>query len=269
MTQAHLKPVWQISRGDERPCLLSDRELLMLAELGHLQANDLLWRSRFEGWRTVRSLMGDLTTPPLPPSILQKDRPKICAKASSLSWSTHRHSGRVDLETFVGRAKQPRNLVGLLAAVILVGALGIACHKSFATDTQPAIRNSASNEPPPVSIEPSQPKPDPTLANAVTPLESNHAELEGGIVVRTVRVLSIDNLEPSDASASVPNPAPEAPSNSVPLPTKKPAIPNQSLNTAGLMRANTVVSQTANADAPVVHDRPSEITLGFRTMDGL
>ena len=50
--------------------------------------------------------------------------------------------------------------------------------------------------------------------------------------------------------------------------TKKPAIPNQSLNTAGLMRANTAVSQTANAGAPVVHDRPSEITLGFRTMDG-
>jgi hypothetical protein len=242
----------------------------MLAELGHLQANDLLWRPGFEGWRTVRSLMGDLTTPPLPPSILQKDQPKqICAKASSLSWSTHRHSGRVDLETFLGRAKQPRNLAGLLAAVILVGALGIAFHKSFATDTQPAIRNSASNEPPPVSIEPSQPKPDPAAANAVTPFESTHqAELEGGIVVRTVRVLSIDNLEPSDASASVPNPAPEAPSNSVPLPTKKPAIPNQSLNTAGLMRANTAVSQTANAGAPVVHDRPSEITLGFRTMDG-
>ena len=103
----------------------------MLAELGHLQASDLLWRPGFEGWRTVRSLMGDLTTPPLPPSILQKDRPKqICAKASSLSWSTHRHSGRVDLETFLGRAKQPRNLAGLLAAVILVGALGIAFHKS-------------------------------------------------------------------------------------------------------------------------------------------
>jgi hypothetical protein len=268
MTQAHLKPVWQISRGDERPCLLSDRELLMLAELGHLQANDLLWRPGFEGWRTVRSLMGDLTTPPLPPSILQKDRPKqICAKASSISWSTHRHSGRVDLEPFLGPAKQPRNLAGLLAAVILVGALGIAFHKSFATDTQPAIRNSASNEPPPVSIELSQPKPDPTAA--VTPFEStNQAVLEGGIVVRTVRVLSIDNLEPSDASASVPNPAPEAPSHSVPLPTKKPAIPNQSLNTAGLMRANTVVSQTANADAPVLNDRPGEITLGFRTMDG-
>ena len=174
----------------------------MLAELGHLQANDLLWRPGFEGWRTVRSLMGDLTTPPLPPSILQKDRPKqICAKASSLSWSTHRHSGRVDLETFLGRAKQPRNLAGLLAAVILVGALGIAFHKSFATDTQPAIRNSASNEPPPVSIEASQPKPEPTAANGVPPFESNQAELEGGIVVRTVRVLSIDNPEPSDASA--------------------------------------------------------------------
>jgi hypothetical protein len=269
MTQAHLKPVWQISRGDERPCLLSDRELLMLAELGHLQANDLLWRPGFEGWRTVRSLMGDLTTPPLPPFILQNDRPKqICAKASSSSWSIHRHSGGVELETFLGRAKQPRNLAGLLAAVILVGALGIAFHKSFATDTQLAIRNSASNEPPPVSIEASQPKPEPTAANGVPPFESNKAELEGGIVVRTVRVLSIDNPEPSDASASVPNPAPEVPSNSVPLPTKKPAIPNQSLNTAGLMRANTVVSQTANADAPVAHDRPSEVTLGFRTMDG-
>jgi hypothetical protein len=271
MTQAHLKPVWQISRGDERPCLLSDRELLTLAELGHLQANDLLWRPGFEGWRTVRSLMGHLTTPPPLPG----DRPKqICARAPSLLRGAYRHIGRVefDLEAFLRRAKQPRNLAGLLAAVVLVGALGIAFHKSLGTDTQPAIQNSASNEPPPASIEPSQPKPEPSAANAVTPLEpTGQAASEGGIVVRTVRVLSIDSLESSDASASVSNPVPEAPYNSIPLPTKKPAIPNQNLNTAGVVRANTTprgISQTANTEVAVVHDRPSEVTLGFRTMDG-
>lgn len=299
MSQAHPKPVWHLSRGHEQYGPISDRELLLLAELGKLQANDLLWRPGFDGWRTAlgastgaRSVPGLLTPPPLPSSIsLSEQLKQIGAKAITLlslavctrltehvarwrgefrllakEWlrliqlyvrGAYRHIKRVefDLETFLGRVEHPRNLAGLLVAVVLVGVLVIAVHKSFATDTQPALQYPASPEP--------RPKPEPATANAVNPLESTGPELEAAPIVRTVRVFSIDNLQPSDGLVLVPDPGSEAPLNSVPLPTKKPERPIISLNAAKGVRASTAaprrMSQIANRGALVD---------GFRNMDG-
>jgi hypothetical protein len=247
MAQAHPKPVWHLSRGDEAPCVLSDQELLLLAELGHLRADDLLWRPGFDGWRTVRSLLGHVTAPPLPSSISLSERPKqIGAKATPLLSRYQKKSGSpglIESTAFLGRVERPRNLAGLLVATVLVGVLGFAMHKSFATDTQPALQysastepHSASTEPHSASTEPQQPKSEPAIANAVQ--STGQAELEGDIIVHTVRVVSIDKLQPSDASVLVRNPVSDEPSTSVPLPTKKPVRPIQRLNTAEGARAS-------------------------------
>jgi hypothetical protein len=253
--QAHPKPVWHLSRRDERPCTLSNRELLLLAKLGHLRADDLLWRPDFDGWRTVRSLLGHVTAPPLPSSISLSERPKqIGAKATPLLSGYQKKPGSPSLiEAFLDRVEHTRNLAGLLVAVVLVGVLCIAIHKSFATAPKPARQASAephaaatelyavSTEPHSASTEPQQPTKQAT-ANAVKPSEStSQAESEEGIIVRKVRVFSIDMLQPSDASALVPHPVSEGPSNSVPLPTKKPARPIQSLKTTEGVRASTAV----------------------------
>jgi hypothetical protein len=238
--QAHPKPVWHLSRGHERPCTLSNRELLLFAKLGHLRADDLLWRPDFDGWRTVRSLLAHVAAPPLPRSISLSERPKqIGVKGTPLLSGYQKKPGSPGLiDVFLGRAEHPRNLAGLLVAVVLVGVLCTAMHKSFATDPQMALQASTepysatelyavSSGPHSASTEPQQPT-KPATANAVKPSESTRqAESEEGIIVRKVRVFSIDMLQPSDASALVPNPVSEGPSNAVPLPTKKPARMSQ------------------------------------------
>src|SRR5215210_946740 len=117
MGQAHPKPVWHFSRRGEPPCVLSNQELLLLAEFGHLRGDDLLWRRDFEGWKTIRSFLGNVTTPPVSSTVLlPSHRSKLVPRAAL-----------VDRVVFAG----------LLAAVVLAGVLGIALHKSVSTDTQP------------------------------------------------------------------------------------------------------------------------------------
>ena len=65
MAQARLEAVWHLSRGKQRYALISDRELRLLAELGRVHADDLLWRPGFHGWKTARSVPGLLTPPAL------------------------------------------------------------------------------------------------------------------------------------------------------------------------------------------------------------
>ena len=93
MGQAHPKPVWHLSRRDERPCVLSNQELLLLAKLGHLRADDLLWRPDFDGWKTVRSLLGHETAELLPSSISLSERPKQIGVKATPSLSRYQKSG--------------------------------------------------------------------------------------------------------------------------------------------------------------------------------
>jgi hypothetical protein len=295
MGQAHPKPIWHLSRRDERPCALSNQELLLLAELGHLRADDLLWTPDFDGWRTVRSLLGHVTAPPLPSSISLSERPKqIGAKATLLLSRYQKKSGSRGLIESTAASRRLHGiatlncnrltLAGLLVAVVLVGVLGIAMHKSFATDTQPALQCAASTEPHSVATEPQSASTEPhsaatefydastelyaastelyaastepqqptelATANAVNPSESSgQAESEGGIIVRKVSVFSIDMLQPSDASA-FPNPVSQGPSNSVPLPTKKPARPIQSPKTAEGVPGTAIPGRMSQAPVP-------------------
>lgn len=51
-------PSWFLARGDKRYGPLADRELLLLAERGGLQTDDLLWRPGFTTWKSVHSVCG-------------------------------------------------------------------------------------------------------------------------------------------------------------------------------------------------------------------
>ncbi len=57
---------WHLSRGDEPSCLITERELQQLAELGQLKETDLLWKPGLVGWRRADSIPGVLTPPSLP-----------------------------------------------------------------------------------------------------------------------------------------------------------------------------------------------------------
>ena len=261
MGQAHPKPVWHLSRRDERPCVLSNQELLLLAKLGHLRADDLLWRPDFDGWKTVRSLLGHETASERPKQIGVKAAPslsryqksgsrglirptaasrtldgiarRICTRLTEhvARWrgefpllasdcvrtiqlygrgaSRHIKRFKFDLVSFLHRVEHPRNLAGLLVAMVLVGVLGIAMHKSFATDPQPGPKYTASNESRSAATElcaaSTELPTEPATANAEKPSKSaSQNNSEGGIIVRKVRVFSIDMLKPSDASAVFP-----------------------------------------------------------------
>ncbi|MET0381771.1 MAG: DUF4339 domain-containing protein, partial [Methyloceanibacter sp.] len=51
-------PSWYLRRGDKRYGPLADRELLLLAERGGLQTNDLLWKPGFTTWKSVHAVCG-------------------------------------------------------------------------------------------------------------------------------------------------------------------------------------------------------------------
>ena len=59
-------PSWYLARGDQRYGPLGDRELLLLAERGGLQTDDLLWKPGFTSWKSVHAVCGVNTLQPTP-----------------------------------------------------------------------------------------------------------------------------------------------------------------------------------------------------------
>jgi hypothetical protein len=58
------QPHWHLSRGGTQFGPLSFSELLRMAELGKLQADDLLWKPGYENWKPASAVPGLLTPPP-------------------------------------------------------------------------------------------------------------------------------------------------------------------------------------------------------------
>jgi len=253
MAQANPKRVWHLSRRDELPCVVSDQELLLLAELGHLRADDMLWRPDFDGYRTVRSLLGNI---PAPEQIRVEATPPSPGAVETTELYTMP-------TTELGRTKRRINLVGavgLLVAVVLLAGLRLAAYRFLATDPEPATQDAAVTEPiaaPPkpqsASADstpiPVQQPPQPETANAASPAGSaRQAEQQqqddgtADVIVRTVKVVDIDPPQVAKAPPSVANPAPEGSSSAVPSPIKKPAKPIQSLRTGGEEQASSAPS---------------------------
>jgi hypothetical protein len=66
MLQVGSEPVWQLKRGQTVYKRISDRELLLLVELGHLKPRDLLRKPGLGGWKSAEALRGLITTPQRP-----------------------------------------------------------------------------------------------------------------------------------------------------------------------------------------------------------
>ena len=66
MLQVGSEPAWQLKRGQTVYKRISDRELLLLAELGHLKPSDLLRKPGLGGWKSAETLSGVITTPQRP-----------------------------------------------------------------------------------------------------------------------------------------------------------------------------------------------------------
>jgi hypothetical protein len=58
---------WYLARGDQRYGPLADRELLLLAERGGLQTDDLLWKPGFTSWKSVHAVCGVNISHSMPP----------------------------------------------------------------------------------------------------------------------------------------------------------------------------------------------------------
>src|SRR5678816_3102950 len=66
MLQVGFEPVWQLKRGQTIYKRISDRELRLLVELGHLKPGDLLRNPELGGWKSAEALRGLITTPQRP-----------------------------------------------------------------------------------------------------------------------------------------------------------------------------------------------------------
>jgi hypothetical protein len=144
MVRMRPRPVWHLRRGEKLYGRVSDRELRLLVELGHLKPDDLLWRSGFGGWKSAESVPGVLAPAQLPPVhslSAQLSATKITALFSA-AWRWVIRS-REDARRLVRSIKYSRSpkfhfgdfselmqrrgaLAGLLIAVMFVGSIDVA-----------------------------------------------------------------------------------------------------------------------------------------------
>jgi hypothetical protein len=258
IAQANPKRVWHLSRRDEAPCVVSDQELLLLAKLGHLRADDMLWGPDFDGYRPVRSLLGDV---PASKQIRVEAPPPSGGAVPGGAVET------TDLYTMptttLGSAKRrlnPIRVVGLLVGMALLAGLGFVTYSFLATDPEPTTHAAAVTEPVPARL-PSQsassvstptpvqqPDPQPATANAessagpATPAEHKQDEAKSDVIVHTVKVVDIDPPQVAKASPSTANPPRETPPNAVPSPVKKPAKAEQGPGTGAVEQASSGAS---------------------------
>jgi hypothetical protein len=259
---------WHLSRGNEKHGPISDRELLLLAELGQLRGDDLLWRPGFDGWRTANSLPGVLSPPPLPSAAraafrlsLDKNCHWLVARWAALptlakDWSRSIQlwvrdvymrikQAKFDRGTFASDVRYPQLLVGLLLAVVGVCALDMTRHSSFATSSEAAPQDSGLPELASTTLNS-------TSADAVISLPSEQPAAEMTATDQPIHdnahASSVIDPQPSHEIVSVGDSSSAAPSSSVllepstpiPLPTKKPAKPITNVSTKQAPRPKPV-----------------------------
>jgi hypothetical protein len=247
---------WHLSRGNEKHGPISDRELRLLAELGQLRGDDLLWRPGFDGWKAANCLPGVLSPPPVRSNaragfrlMLDKIRHRLAARWVELpvrakDWSGSVQLGVRNVYMRVKQAKFDRGafasdlryrqlLAGLLFAVIGVCALDMARYSSFATSSEAAAQDSGLAEQASTTLKSTSadavillPSEQPLLATIASD-QSIHDSADATLVIDpkpSAEIVSIDDSSSAEPSSSVLS----EPATQVPLPTKKPAKPVQS-----------------------------------------
>jgi hypothetical protein len=257
----NMAKAWHLSRGNKTHGPITHRELLLLAELGQVRGDDLLWRAGFYGWRTANSLPGLLTPPPLPNTAsfiaatrthLRKFNHWLIAQRQgeigllAKDWSrsiqlrvrdVHTHIRQAD-GIFPARMQNPQLLAALLLFVAGVFAFDVARHHSFATSTQAAPNDLGSPELRRAELS--------STADPVVSLPSTDQPRLEESTIEQATDESVNAKDPSPPNEIVPvtdsvsevpsiSVSPE-PSSAIPLPTKKPAKPVKPVTTAQAVR---------------------------------
>ena len=261
MVRAEAGFAWHLKRGQQIYSSISHRELRLLAELGHLRPDDLLWRPGLGSWTSVSSVPG---VPPLLPT-KQWNLTKIGAQfwtrmsapflaASNdfcrLILSTRQHAPSIkgwlqlaynrvasNWRAFnlieVRRHVRPQGIAAvLLVMAVFVGAIDFAMKSSSATVNKAQIANSVAPKfqdrpstalagPRPLWTNPSQLKPALDLTEAEV-FNLSNGHPTGGFVLASNQISESETE--SVAQALTPSPVFQsvAGTEAVPLPTKKP-----------------------------------------------
>jgi hypothetical protein len=105
-------PSWFLKKGDKRYGPLADRELLLLAERGGLQTDDLLWRPGFTCWKSVHA---------------------VCSVASSRSISIAKSASPQDAE-YLPKSELSNGPAEIAEAAVVSGAVKPKALERWSTD---------------------------------------------------------------------------------------------------------------------------------------
>jgi hypothetical protein len=260
MVRAEAKFAWHLKRGQKIYSAISHRELRLLAELGHLRPEDLLWRPGLRSWRSASSVPG--VPPLLPPGdsqTKQRGLTRICAlllrRMSALFFAALQHvryvKGRLQ-NTYIRAASRWPNfdlnevarhtphqgMVAVLMVIAVVGALDFALKSPSATGNKDQLANSVASK--------FQDRPSTALAAPRT-LWTDPLTLKPASDLTKAEVFNVSNGHPTggfvlassqtsksqtESIAQAPRPTPAlqseaaAGTEAVPLPTKKPERPS-------------------------------------------
>ena len=240
MVRAEARFAWHLKRGQKIYSSISHRELRLLAELGHLQPDDLLWRPGLGSWTSVS------TAPGVPPLLLPRDsqtKQWDLTKIGALFWtrmselffaasndfrrlilSTRQHApsidGRLQLAynrvashwtafnlIEVLRQVRPQGIAaGLLVMAVFVGALDFAMKSSSATGNKAQISNSV--------VPKFQDRPSTALAGP-RPLWTNPSALKSALDLTEAEVFNVSNGHPMGGFVLASNQTSESETESV------------------------------------------------------
>jgi hypothetical protein len=164
MLQVGSEPAWQLKRGQTVYKRISDRELLLLVELGHLKPSDLLRKPGLGGWKSAEVLSGVITTPSGLSFIAQSYAVQTKALLAAALEAVIRFQVKVtliakhhvrSLNFSVLRSYPPwgkkfglanvlprvRGQIGLLIALVFLGSTGVAVLASFAISAKNPIEH--------------------------------------------------------------------------------------------------------------------------------
>jgi hypothetical protein len=212
MVRAEAGFAWHLKRGQQIYSSISHRELRLLAELGHLRPDDLLWRPGLGSWTSVSSVPG------VPP----RGWLQLAYNRVGSNW---RAFNLIEVRRHV----RPQGIAAvLLVMAVFVGAIDFAMKSSSATVNKAQIANSVA---PKFQDRPSTAGP--------RALWTNPSQLKPALHRTEAEVFNISNGHPTGGFVLASNPKSKTESvaqalspsqvfqsvagtEAVPLPTKKP-----------------------------------------------
>ena len=229
MVRAEAGFAWHLKRGQQIYSSISQRELRLLAELGHLRPDDLLWRPGLGSW----TLWTGMSAPFLAASndccrlILSTRQHAPSIKGwLQLAYNRVASNWRAFNLIEVRRHVRPQGIAAvLLVMAVFVGAIDFALKSSSATVNKAQIANSVAPK--------FQDRPSTALA-APRPFWTNPSQLKPALHPTEAEVFNVSNGHPTggfvlasnQTSEQAPSPSPVfqsvAGTEAVPLPTKKP-----------------------------------------------